>query len=327
MKKITAILLLLCLLIPIGAAAGTVENARILYDLGLLKGTGQGFSEEGLELGRNATRTEVCITVVRMLGKEEKANYQANGHPFSDVPLWGSAAVGWLYENYLVNGVSDTYFGAQDTATVQQFSTMLLRTLGYSDKEGDFSYDNAVYFAINIGLLKMGAEYRRELTRQEMIDMCYTALRLPIKNSKRMLIRKLCDEKAVDRSKATALGILSVPSVSDSFASVPETLGGITASREGNAIKLSMTIPIEHYGIRVFMQDENGGAVTEIKATGFPRMEKGEVQYLGGGSAGYIREIYIRGLDMSKKYEFIVLKTTSEGALYQITGKSRAVWG
>ncbi len=327
MKKMIVICLVLCLLLPMGAAAGTVENARILYDLGLLKGTGQGFSEEGLELGRNATRTEICITVVRMLGKEEKANYQANGHPFTDVPAWGSHAVGWLYENYLVNGVSDTYFGAQDTATVQQFSTMLLRVLGYSDKDGDFSYENATRFAISCGLLKMGAEYRHELKRQEMIDMCYTALRMPIKNSKRMLIRKLCDEKAVDREKATALGVLSVPSIADSFASVPTTLSGISVSREGSTVKLSLVTPVEHYGVRVFMQDESGSAVTEVKSQGIPYMEKGNIEYLGGGGAGYIREIYIRGLDMSKNYEFIVLKTSSEGELYQITGKSQAVWG
>ena len=326
MKKTIAICLLLCLLLPMGAGAGTIENARCLYELGLLKGTGQGFSEEGLELGRNATRTEICITVVRMLGKEEKANYQANGHPFTDVPAWGSAAVGWLYENYLVNGVSDTYFGAQDTATVQQFSTMLLRVLGYSDQAGDFSYEKATHFAINVGLLKMGAEYRHELTRQEMIDMCYTALRLPIKNSKRMLIRKLCDEKAVDSKKATELGILSIPSVADAFASVPTTIGGISAERQGSTVKISLVTPIEHYGVRVFMQSESGGVATEVKTVGVPYMEKGEIKYLGGGSAGYIREIYIRGLDMNQKYEFVILKTSSEGDLYQITAKSKAVW-
>ena len=225
-----------------------------------------------------------------------------------------------------MNGVGDTYFGAQETATVQQFATMLLRVLGYSDKTGDFSYENAKNFAIQLGLLQMGAEYRHELKRQEMIDMCYKALTMPIKNSKRMLVRKLCDEKAVDKEKAKALGILTVPSVSDAFGSVPETLGRISATREGSTAKISMVIPLEHYGVRVFMQSADGGAATEVKSTCMPFMQKGKIEYLGGGSAGYIREIYIHGLETGKAYEFIVLKTTSEGELYQITGKSHAVW-
>lgn len=327
MKKLIGLCLVAFLLFPLGAAADTVQNARVLYDLGLLKGTGSAFSEADLELSRNATRTEICITVVRMLGMEEKAAYQQNGHPFLDVPTWGSAAVGWLYENYLVNGVGETYFGARDTATVQQFSTMLLRVLGYNDAAGDFTYDNAVRTAIEKGLLAAGAEMRYELLRSEMIDMCYKALRTPIKNSKRLLIRKLCDGRAVDEAKAKSLGILTPPTISDSFASVPETLGKITVRRDGPVYRLEMANPTEHYGLRVFVQAEAGGGIREVKSSGTPFLEKGEISYLGGGSAGYIRKFTIHGLEPSKTYEFIVIKTSSEGELYQITAKSQAVWG
>ncbi len=329
MKKYIAVWILFCLLLcvmPVTAQNKTVENARVLYELGLLKGTGNTFSEAGLELHRNATRTEACITIVRMLGKEEKANYQQNGHPFTDVPAWGSAAIGWLYENYLVNGVSDTYFGAKDIATVKQFATMLLRVLGYNDRAGDFSYENATDFAAEIGLVKRDAIYKWELSRSDMIDMCYKALRLPIKNSKRLLIRKLCEEKAVDSAVAERTGMLTPPSISDSFASVPETLGDIEVIRDGSVFRIHLLSPVEHYGVRVFMQETSGSGVREVKYQGAPYMEKGEIEYIGGGSSGYIRDIYVRGLDMGKQYEFIVVKTSSEGELYLQIAKSAAAW-
>lgn len=192
MKKKIALLLCAALLFSCTAyATGLEEKARELYDMGLLKGTGDEFDMESLETGRNATRTEICVTIVRMLGKEEKAHYQKNPHPFSDVPDWAGDYIGWLYENYLVNGVSDTYFGAADDATVSQFATMMLRVLGYDDSEGDFTYDKAKDTALSIGLIDEDIYSKDELLRGDMIAICYNALRTNIKNSKRLLIDNL----------------------------------------------------------------------------------------------------------------------------------------
>lgn len=329
MKKLLTLWMVICLLfsaVSVSAQNKDIEKALALFELGLLKGTGEAFSPQSLELDRYATRTEACITIVRMLGKEEKAAYQQNAHPFSDVPAWGSDAVGWLYENYLVNGVSDTYFGGQDVATVGQFATMLLRVLGYNDAAGDFSYENASAFAAEIGLVGDDAVYKWELTRRDMFDMCYRGLRIPLKNSKRMLIRKLCDEKAVDEVIAEQKGILTPPSIADAFPDVPQMLGEISVIRDGGAFRIHMETPVEHYGVRVFMQEVDGSGVREIKYQGVPYMEKGQIEYIGGGSSGYIHDIYVRGLDMGKQYEFIVIKTSSEEELYLRIGKSAAAW-
>ncbi len=324
-KRIALFLAVLLLSLPVGGLAGIEEEARDLYDLGLLRGTGSTFSVEGLELGRYATRAEACITILRMLGKEEKAAYQKNAHPFTDVPDWAGDGIGWLYENYLVNGVSDTYFGAQDTATVQQFVTMLLRVLGYSDAKGDFTYAQSFSLATSIQLLDMATAQKTELSRWDMISLCRRALQLPIKNSSRTLIRKLCDEGAVEEALAREKGILKAPSVSDAFGNVQEILGGISVIREEGYIRIHLERPLEHYGVRVFMQEESGGP-RELKSWGTPYMVKGEVEYLGGGSAGYIRDIYVYGLASDRSCEFIVLKTSSEGELYLITGKTGTAW-
>ncbi len=302
----------------------TVDRAKVLYDMGLLKGTGSYFSVEGLELSRNTTRAEACTTIVRMLGKEEKVNYQQNPHPFGDVPAWAGNYVGWLYENYLVNGVSDTYFGAQDIITVQQFSTMLLRVLGYDDSRGDFSYANAVNFAIGCGLIDSEIASHWELSRKDMINMCYTALRLNLKNSARTLIKKLCDEGAVSKTVAENTGIMKEASISDAFPDVPQTLGRISVLAEGGKFTIRFSNPAEEYGLRVFVK-EKGGVLQEAALpgnSGSIRLEKGEITYPSGSAAGYVSELYVYGLSSGKEYSFIVIKTSSEGALYSIFGKS-----
>lgn len=303
----------------------TVERARVLYDLGLLKGTGSSFSAEGLELSRNATRAEASVTIVRMLGKEAKADYQQNAHPFGDVPSWASNYVGWLYENYLVNGVGDSYFGANDIITVQQFSTMLLRVLGYDDSRWDFTYENAVNFAFGISLVDGEIASHWELSRKDMINMCYNALMLNIKNSSRPLIRKLCDEGAVSENVASASGIMKGQSISDMFANVPNTLGDIYVEDIGYGYCINFERPAEEYGLRVYVKDVDGSAIKEAaigNMSGSVRMEKGEIFYPSGSRAGYVNELYIYGLDMSKTYSFIVIKTSSEDTLFDIFGKS-----
>ena len=325
-KKFTALLLaaLLCTLPFSALADATFTNAKTLFDLGLLKGTGGAFSYEGLELGRNATRAEVCTTIVRMLGKEKKAAYQQNAHPFSDVPAWASDNIGWLYENYLVSGISDTYFGAMDIATVQQFSTMLLRVLGFDDSRGDFSFDSAVSFAQHYGLLTPEIASRYELSRADMINMCYCALMLNLKNSNRKLIVKLCDERAVIKELAESAGLLKEASLSDSFPGINETLGNITAKKINNRYVITLSSSAEEYGLRVYVR-EAGKLMKEVPLSNRGDglyMKKSEIYYPGGSRAGYVSELYVYGLDTSKSYSFIVIKTTSEGELYKITGKS-----
>ncbi len=326
MKKIICIALLLVIsfnLISVGATDIEMQ-AKALYDLGLLKGTGDAFSIENLELERQATRAEVCTTIVRMLGKEEKAHYQANPHPFTDVPAWASDYVGWLYENYLVNGMTETYFGGNDIATTGQFATMLLRVLGYDDSKGDFNYASATEFAESNGIFIDIADGVDFLSRREMIKMCYQALGQNIKNSARPLIRKLCDELAVDAKLAEKVGVLKEKTIADFFPDVEENLGAIEAYKNGDHYVISLQNEAEHYGLRVFMREKNSGTLQQIGKGGVGYFTKGHIEYYGG-SAGYVSELFVGGIDMTKAYEFIVLKTSSEGELYFVSGRSTGV--
>ena len=77
--------------------------------------------------------------------------------------------------------------------------------------------------------------------------------------------------------------------------------------------------------MRIFVRESDSNSIKEITQDGPIRLQKGEISY-NGGRAGYISEITVHGLDTSKEYEFIVIKTTSEGALYEITGKSKPAY-
>lgn len=326
MKKCTAVLMILIMIfsaIPC-SAINIIEKSTALYELGLLKGNGGEFDTAMLELNRPATRTEMCITVVRMLGKEEKALYQKNPHPFYDVPDWASDYIGWLYENYLVNGNTDTYFGAEETATIQQFSTMLMRVLGYSDKKGDFSYNSATEFAKQKGVILYGSSGSDDMLRSGMFDMCYNALTVNIKNSSRTLVEKLCEDYAIDSSVATRLNLLKEKTITESFVSLEETLGKITVSFSGTRHIITFKKDVEHYGLRVYVMEKGTGVVKAVSLRNNDPvyMEKGKIKYNNYDPAGYVSELYVYGLDKTKKYEFIVIKTTSEGDSYLTVGKS-----
>lgn len=300
-----------------------LSSAQTLYNLGLLKGNSDTFSAEAMDLDSYATRAQLAVTITRMLGKDEKARYQQNPHPFSDVPDWASDYVGWLYENYLVNGHSDTYFGANDVATLNQFCAMILRTLGYYESEGDFAYENAVNFAISLGLTDGSAINKYELVRNDMVKICLSALKTPIKNSRRTLGEKLLDEKVFSRQAAEAAGINEADALEAYFTHVENTIGKISGSRSADSITIKLDTPLEHYGVRVFYVSSSHPTVTEIPLNGYNTYYlKGKISYPSNSAAGYIDELTVYNIPQSETVRIIVVKSTSEDQLYTITGKS-----
>jgi hypothetical protein len=112
-----------------------------LEKLGLFMGVGR--NDDGstnFELDRPLSRIEAVTMLVRALGKTTEPHKKT--HPFSDVPDWADGYVSYAYENGLTNGVSDTLFGSNITATENMYLTFMLRALGYSDDDvhNDFEW-------------------------------------------------------------------------------------------------------------------------------------------------------------------------------------------
>ena len=162
--------------------------------------------------------------------------------------------------------------------------------------------------------------YQDTLTRENMVLICYNALKANLRNSKRTLITKLCDDGAVNKTVAEKSGILKKESISDSFPNVPETLGKITVYKGEGHVKLVFDTPAEEYGLRVYIMGEDG-ILKALSNYGTPFFRKGKIFYPGGSAAGYVDEIMVYNVE-DNKYSFIVIKTTSEGELFDIVGKS-----
>ena len=129
------------------AQVGTINNsypgdteaqARMLYDLGLFKGTDKGFALE-----KSMTRAEASVMLTRLLGAEKTALAGNWKHPFTDVPQWADKYVGWLYQNGLTKGVSATLYGSQRNVTCDQYCIFLTRAhLDADSYQGTAFVDN-----------------------------------------------------------------------------------------------------------------------------------------------------------------------------------------
>ena len=201
-------LLILCLfLLPIdseAAVSSTYEDyAECLSELGVFVGTGSGF-----ELDRAPTRIEGLIMLIRLLGAENEAmTMQGEPLPFTDVPKWASGYVAYAYENGLTNGISPEQFGSSNAIEAKAYLTFLLRSLGYNDQAGDFSYNNALNFAKSIELISdsvYSTLNTTEFIRAYVAKTSYDTLRFPYKGGETLLIDKLMGENKISQSVGDA---------------------------------------------------------------------------------------------------------------------------
>ncbi len=102
------------------------KEADILNTLGLFNGTNNGY-----ELDRVPKRVESAAMLVRLLGAEEEAKEMNFKHPFTDVPVWADTIVGYMYEKGYTKGIGDNKFGSEQVTSSRDFSTFMLRALGY----------------------------------------------------------------------------------------------------------------------------------------------------------------------------------------------------
>lgn len=205
MKKVLlSIIIIMIMFIPISQSRAlelydsTREEALILYDLGLLKGT-----SKGLALNNKLTRVEGAVMLVRLLGKEASIE-QDYSHPFKDVPKWADGYIGYLYSNNIVYGISKDSFGVHMDMTANEYVTLLLRVLGYNDLQGDFKWNKALDKALEIDVINGSYnEYINESSflRKDMAYITYRFLKQEFKNKDKTLIEDLVKKEVVELNK------------------------------------------------------------------------------------------------------------------------------
>jgi len=185
------------------------DASKILNKLGLFNGVGTDSQGEPIfDLERTPTRQEALVMLIRLLGLEKTALSSSAKNPFDDVASWAAPYVSYAYSTGLTTGISPNHFGGNELATLQQYSVFLLRALGYSEKENDFTYSNALDKALELGIIssKDGGVF----TRGKVAELSYNILLLPPKGETKNLANKLLwkDVFTTDQLNATHDGKL-----------------------------------------------------------------------------------------------------------------------
>lgn len=186
-----------CLAWTAAQAAEYTVCADNLSALGLFQGTGQGYA-----LDETATRAQAATMLVRLLGKESEALALPYTAPFTDVPTWAQPYVQYLYQNGLTTGATDTLYLPQATCTAQMYAAFALRALGYSEAQGDYTYQKVVEFAYTKGLYEAAVIEEENFLRDDMAAVSYTALALSPKGTQNTLLDRLVQEGAVQSAQA-----------------------------------------------------------------------------------------------------------------------------
>src|SRR6056297_305525 len=209
-KKILTIILIGIMLTSIFALAeediDQNQQAEELKELGLFKG-----SDKGFELERPPKRIESAVMLVRLLGKETEVLEGEYNHPFNDVPAWADKYVGYMYEEGLTKGISEDKFGSDNLTDLKSYSTFVLRTLGYDDTAGDFSWASAAEKAQEVGILapeKLQEMNKDSFLRGDMVEISYNTLKTSIKERNETLAQELINKGAIDSAKAKSLNLL-----------------------------------------------------------------------------------------------------------------------
>lgn len=216
MRKIIALILLIVVsytMLCTTALSATdpryTKEAMTLNSLGLFSGTGvDSKGNPVFELDRPATRIEAIVILIQLIGKQDEALSTTAANPFTDVPGWAEKYAAYAYENGISGGIGGNKFGSADKVTQNQFITFILRALGYSDKEGDFSYAKAYEKAEEIGLISKGlpADKESPFLRDDCVKISFDALGMHKKDSGLRLIDSLAADGSVSRQKAEQAG-------------------------------------------------------------------------------------------------------------------------
>lgn len=203
MKKLTSLILTLLILLScmtFGASAQrdlsqAEQIAYQLKEIGLFKGV----SDTDFALGRAPTRVEAMVMLIRVLGKEQQVSEGMWRHPFTDVPEWASKYVGFAYSQGLSNGISATEFGAGD-ASAAMYITFVLRSLGYSDANGDFTWNDPYALAEEVGILDERVD-RENFLRADVAIVSHAALSSHLKGTETTLAQHLIAAGAFEKGK------------------------------------------------------------------------------------------------------------------------------
>lgn len=225
------------------AFAYTSEEERAateLYNYALFRGKGTDINGDIIfDLDGSVTRGEAITMVIRLMGEEENTLNAYFPHPFTDAG-WASSYVGYAYRNGITQGVSATRFGTSDPVTMDQFLTLVLRAMGYSDVD----WKNPYLTADMIGLSY--PDPAGEFDRGSMALICRSALDSWINGYEMLLIDTLHDKGVLYKwPSGTTRSLPTIPADGKITVSSQEEVDAALAAfgLTGRTDQLILTVP------------------------------------------------------------------------------------
>lgn len=256
-KRIRLIFIMLAVALSLAVTGFAADSdysseADALNSMGLFRGT-----ENGYELDRSSTRIEALVSIIRLSGGESEALSGGYETSFTDVDAWAVPYAGYAERHGIANGKAEGLFGSRDMITAGQYVTMLLRTLGYSDSAGDFSYSGALDFAYEAGMLdrveKGTLGFDDAINRATMVFLMNKALSADTKGGAPLLIRLVRDGVV---SESAAYG-----SMKDSGETEAEITRAVSNGYREHFVKACQKTIDENHGIEPAYREVFKGSI------------------------------------------------------------------
>lgn len=265
-KKVTKIIFVitLCFTVmlsnsPFYASASNENLAKELKELGLFLGTGNGF-----DLEKPCDRLVGAVILVRFLGYEDEALSHTNTHPFQDVTnTYANNYIGNLYAKGLAKGQTNTAYGT-GKMTANQFSTFMLRALGYEDNI-DFTWDKALLKMNSLGIIssdELTNIQNNDFTRDDAVLLCYKTLLANLKGQSKTLVNKLLweDVFTTDQLSNTLDGSLMIA------ADMPDLIPNHTVAKNAKEVEelILLSMRNDQLGVGIDAKGMNKEQLTKI---------------------------------------------------------------
>lgn len=201
LSALCAVMLMLSAVPAVSAQTGDTERYMdLLTVLKLLE-------ETHPDADTPVTRGQAAVLLVRLAGGEKRPDTDGWFAGFRDVPAEAQQAVNYAARRGWVSGVSNTVFHADGLLNADAWCTMLLRMLGYSDKNGDFAVSDAAAFAWRVGLT--GRQLSGSLTMGDVAETLWDALWFTYRGTETTVLARLLEYGVCPVSAVNALGLLT----------------------------------------------------------------------------------------------------------------------